>query len=195
MSRRAGVQARIDAASGRGERVVIRNTELRAVDGQINRLKADLAGFQAELRQREALAEVPPEQPVLPPAATPNVALETAPTVPTAPTAMTVPAAAGTSAPPRAGLDLNAMAIGGLATVLVLVPLLFALALRSARRAALPRRPEREEAEARLTRMEDAITAIGMDVERLSESQRSLTSALVADGMQTPAREAVHTRG
>jgi hypothetical protein len=104
-------------------------------------------------------------------------------------------AGASTSVPPGAGIDLNSAALGGIATVVVLAPMLLLITWRAGRRAALAaRRKERQEDEARLARMEDAIAAVAHDVERVSESQRFLTSALVADGRQGPAREAIHTR-
>ena len=87
------------------------------------------------------------------------------------------------------------MALGGLATVLVLVPLIYVIARRAGRRAALAaRRREREEDGARLEKMEDAISAMAQEVERVAESQRFLTNALVDDATRTPVREQVRTR-
>ena len=184
LARRAGIVARIDAAGGPGERVRLRNGELRGVDGQVSRFKAELAGLEAELQYREAIAANPPIQPVLPEPALPPVPIDVAPTVP--PTA-------STTVPPGTGIGLDGMVLGGVLTVFVLAPLAFAIAWRVARRGALAgRRPEWEEHGARLARMEEAIAAIALDVDRVSESQRFLTKALVAEA--TSVREEVRTR-
>jgi hypothetical protein len=184
LARRAGIVARIDAAGGPGERVRLRNGELRGVDGEITRIKQELAGLQAELQQREALAANP--APVVAPPASPIVAPDVAPTV---------PSAGSTTVPPVAPLDLNSAMLGGIATVVVLVPLLLAIAWRAGRRAALAgRRTDSDDDRARLTRMEDAIAAVTLEVERVSESQRFLTNALVGDGVQAPVREELRTR-
>ncbi len=82
------------------------------------------------------------------------------------------------------------MVIGGIATILVLVPLALAVAWRAGRHRALAaRRPGWADEEARFARMEEAIASIALDVDRLSESHRFLTNALVADPVHTPARD------
>jgi hypothetical protein len=181
LARRAGVIARIDAAGGPSERARLRNGELRGVDGQISRFEAQLAGLNAELAQREAFAAstapAPAPAPVLP--------------QPVAPTTTTTTT---TTVPSSTGIDPN-IVFGGIATVLVLVPLFIAMAWRAGRRAAhAARLPAWDELGARLARMEEGIDAIASDVGRVEESQRFLTNALVADEMQTPAREKLGTR-
>jgi hypothetical protein len=56
------------------------------------------------------------------------------------------------------------------------------------------RRLEAEEDRARLARMEDAINAIALELDRVSESQRFLTMALVAEARQVPVREELSLR-
>jgi hypothetical protein len=183
LARRAGVIARIDAAGGPSERVRLRNGELRGVDGQISRFEAQLAGLNAELAQREAFAASTAPAPA--PALAPVLPQPVAPTTTTTST---------TAVPPITGIDPN-IVFGGIATVLVLVPLFIAMAWRAGRRAAhAARRPEWDELGARFARMEEGLDAIASDVGRVEESQRFLTNALVADEMQTPAREKLGTQ-
>jgi hypothetical protein len=181
LARRAGIVARIDAAGGPGERVQLRNGPLRGVDGEINRFEAQLAGLRAELQVREATAANPPAQPVPIQPAPPAVAIDIPPPA---------PPIATTSVPPSTGIDLNGAALGGIATAIVLVPLAFAIAWRAGRRAAFGgRRLEGVNTDTRLARMEDAIAGIALDVERLSEGQRFLTNALVAETAPPQVRE------
>jgi hypothetical protein len=186
LARKAGVLARIDAAGGPSERVRLRNGELGGVEGQIRRIKADIAGLEAELTMREAAAANPPVVPVVPAPTPTPVAMDVAPAV---------PAPAITSVPPSTGMDLNAVALGAGATALLLLPLLFVVAWRAGQRAAVAARaPDLGELGARLAKLEEGVAAMGSDVERVEESQRFLTSALVADGRQRPVREEVRTR-
>jgi hypothetical protein len=174
LARRAGIVARIDAAGGPGERVQLRNGPLRGVDGEINRFEAQLAGLRAT-------AANPPAQPVPIQPAPPAVAIDIPPPA---------PPIATTSVPPSTGIDLNGAALGGIATAIVLVPLAFAIAWRAGRRAAFGgRRLEGVNTDTRLARMEDAIAGIALDVERLSEGQRFLTNALVAETAPPQVRE------
>jgi hypothetical protein len=151
------------------------------VDRQIGRFREEIAGLEAELRLREAMAENPPALPAPTPVA-PAVVPPAAP-------------AAITTVPPSSGIDISSMAMGGVATVLVLLPLVYVIARRAGRRAALAaRRRERVEDGARFTKMEEAIGVMAQEVERVSESQRFLTSALVDDATRTRAREPIRTR-
>jgi hypothetical protein len=185
LARRAGIQARIDAAPGPGVAVRLRNGELRGVDGEIARLNQEMAGLRAELRIREAIAANPPVQPALPQPAPVPVPLAVPPP----------PPIATTTVPQSTGADRSGVILGGLFTVFVLAPLAFAFAWRIIRRGALAgRRLEAAEDRARLARMEDAINAIALDVDRVSESQRFLTSALVAEARQVPVREELSLR-
>ena len=187
LARHAGIQARIDAAPGPGVAVRLRNGELRGVDGEIARLNQQMAGLRAELRMREATAATPPIQTPLPQPA--PVPLPTPVAVPPTPPIAT------TTVPPSTGADPNALIVGGLFTVFVLAPLAFAVAWRIIRRGATAaRRLESEEDRARLARMEDAINAIALDLDRVSESQRFLTKALVAEARQGPVREELSLR-
>lgn len=182
LARRAGVIARIDAAGGPGERVSLRNGELRGVDGQITRYKQELAGLAAELQAREASLVNTPTPPAAAPPPPPPVAVNALP----APAA--VPTTTSTAVPPVGGVDLTSMALGGVAATLLLLPIIVVMAWRAGRRAA------RGEGGSQLERLEDAIAAIQVDVERVSESQRFLTSALVSDPLHVPTREEVGTR-
>jgi hypothetical protein len=187
LARKAGVLARIDAAGGPSERVRLRNGELGGVEGQIRRIKADIAGLEAELVAREAAAANPPPALPIAPAPVPTpVAVDVAPAAPWPGT---------TTVPPATGMDLNAVALGAGATALLLLPLLFLVAWRAGQRAAVAARaPDLGELGARLAKLEEGMAAMGSDVERVEESQRFLTSALVADGRQSPVREEVRTR-
>jgi hypothetical protein len=186
LARRAGILARIDAAPGPGVAVRLRNGELRGVDGQIARLRQEMAGLQAELRQREAIAESPPIQPAVPQPTPLPVPIIVPPPA---------PPAVATTVVPSAEADPSGLILGGMVTLFVLAPLAFAVAWRIIRRGApAGRRLESEEDRARLARMEEAINAIALDVDRLSESQRFLTNALVAEARQAPVREELSLR-
>lgn len=184
LARRAGILAQIDAAQGPAERAQLRNSALPGVDGQIGNFRTQVASLQAELQAREVTAQNPqPVQPARAQPAPPPVGIAAPPAAPTV----------TTTVPPSTGVSLDGILIGSIATLLLLVPLGFVVAWRLGRRAALAARRPAED-ETRLARMEEAITAIALDVDRVSESQRFLTSALVAEPVQTSTRDKVGGR-
>lgn len=184
IARRAGILAQIDAAQGPAERSQLRNTALPGVDGQISRFQGQVASLQAELQTREGIAQTPPVQ------------QQPLPAPPPLPTTTTVPPTPTTTFPPTTGFDRTSMVMGGIATILVLAPLALAVAWRAGRRRALAaRRPGWADEEARFARMEEAIASIALDVDRLSESQRFLTSALAAGPAHAQARDTFDGRG
>jgi hypothetical protein len=75
--------------------------------------------------------------------------------------------------------------IGGLFTVFVLAPLAFAFARRIWKRTTAPPRPALGESTQRLERIEQAIEAVAIEVERISEGQRFVTRVLT-EGNRLP---------
>jgi FtsZ-binding cell division protein ZapB len=86
---------------------------------------------------------------------------------------------------PPSGLDSETVTtVGGLFTVFVLAPLAFAFAWRMLRRAR-PARPALAESSQRFDRIEQAIEAVAIEVERISEGQRFVTRVLT-EGNRLP---------
>jgi hypothetical protein len=85
---------------------------------------------------------------------------------------------------PSGGDDDAVVIIGGLFTAFVLAPLAFAFAWRMLRRAR-PARPALAESTQRFDRMEQAIEAVAIEVERISEGQRFITRVLT-EGNRLP---------
>jgi hypothetical protein len=101
-------------------------------------------------------------------------------------------------APPSALMNKNIVPIGVVFTLFVLAPIGFSIARLIWKRAAAPAPPKRSaEEEQRLARIEQAVDAIAIEVERISEGQRFVTKALSAGAAQPVAApapaQAAHT--
>jgi hypothetical protein len=97
------------------------------------------------------------------------------------------PAAVIASAESRSsGPDEDAVVIiGGVFTAFVLAPLALAFAWRILKRGSAPQRPLLGESTQRLERIEQAIEAVAIEVERISEGQRFVTRVLT-EGNRLP---------
>jgi hypothetical protein len=84
------------------------------------------------------------------------------------------------------GPDEDAVVIiGGVFTAFVLAPIAIAFAWRMLRRGGAPQRPMLAESTQRLERIEQAIEAVAIEVERISEGQRFVTR-LLSEGNRLP---------
>jgi hypothetical protein len=100
----------------------------------------------------------------------------------------TAPAGVMAAAEARdSGPDEDAVVIiGGVFTAFVLAPIAIAFAWRMLRRGGAPQRPMLAESTQRLERIEQAIEAVAIEVERISEGQRFVTRVLT-EGNRAPA--------
>jgi hypothetical protein len=178
VAKQADLSGRLNATTRPGERARL-GGEVRRAGMEVDELRTELGGLTARLRVMEA-----PVTPVAPaPTPTPRAApIVQGPVVP-APPPPAVPFA-GVPVNPVApqGLDQNGLLLGGLLTAFVLAPLAFAIAWRLVRRGDVKVNPaDFAESTERLRRIEQAVDAIAIEVERISENQRFLTSALASE--------------
>ncbi len=93
--------------------------------------------------------------------------------------------------PPRDGPPEEVFVLAGIFGVIVLVPLTIAYARRIWRRSAIAITELPKELGERFTRLEQAVDAIAVEVERLGEGQRYMTRVFTE---QTPPRQAIPLR-
>jgi hypothetical protein len=134
---------------------------LRAMEGDVNGLKADLDETRARIRELRSNTGTP--------SATP------------APVAIVGP-------PPERIFGYTKTEFEGVVGLLVLFPIVLAASRWIWRRGSPAPRPASFEGDARFTRLEQAVESIAIEVERISESQRFATK-LLAERQVEPAAE------